>query len=146
MSHTSRNQGTRNQFAKLNDDVVRRIREARARNVPVRTLAAELGISISTISEIARGRTWKHVDAPPIEKYERQPTSNSPRARRWRERNGKNGSPKSCRTYAPRDTRLRTFEEIGQILGISHGQAWDSHQKAIEKLRTVLAEYDDCAA
>jgi hypothetical protein len=55
-------QGTHNNNAKLTDDDVRVIRRLRTDDgLPLKAVADRFGISISTVSAIALGITWKHV-------------------------------------------------------------------------------------
>jgi hypothetical protein len=47
--------------SKLDEACVLAIREARQRGVPVGALAYAYNVAASVISNIAHGRTWKHV-------------------------------------------------------------------------------------
>lgn len=53
-------QGVRQHLSKLTDD---QVREIRAANATQDELAKRYGVSQTTISNIRRGRTWRHVDA-----------------------------------------------------------------------------------
>jgi hypothetical protein len=53
--------GTINSQAKLTDEVVREIREKRARGVPQKRLAKEYGVHKKTIQDATKGRLWRHV-------------------------------------------------------------------------------------
>lgn len=48
--------------AKLTDDAVREIRRLRAQGVPLKAIAAQFGITMSNVSQIARRKTWTHVE------------------------------------------------------------------------------------
>ena len=45
--------------AKLFEGSIQAIKEARANGVPLKELAADYGVSMSTISAVATGRTWR---------------------------------------------------------------------------------------
>lgn len=53
--------GEKRTQAKLNDDAVRIIRDSLDRHVPKSRLAKQFGVSISAITQIQRGVTWRHV-------------------------------------------------------------------------------------
>lgn len=53
--------GTRVHLAKLNDDKVREIRERHKNGEATRKLAREYGVRQSTMIEVVRRVTWKHV-------------------------------------------------------------------------------------
>lgn len=53
--------GTRSGMAKLTDDLVREIRQRCAEGEVARTIALDLGVSRSLVSEVKRGNIWKHV-------------------------------------------------------------------------------------
>lgn len=59
--HGTRLCGTEVAGAKLTDDAVRAIRARLARGERYPSIAADFGVSISSISLINKGRTWKHV-------------------------------------------------------------------------------------
>jgi hypothetical protein len=45
----------------LNDDIVRQIRRMGERGLAVREIAKAVGRNAGTVSEVLRGRTWRHV-------------------------------------------------------------------------------------
>lgn len=53
--------GAENRSSKLTDAAVLAIRSARARGVPIKTLAAANDVSEATIKRAASGRSWAHV-------------------------------------------------------------------------------------
>jgi hypothetical protein len=53
--------GEQHRFAKLSEADVNRLRSLRAAKIPLRTVAAALGISEGHAYGVARGRTWSHV-------------------------------------------------------------------------------------
>lgn len=53
--------GDRHPYAKLNSETVREIRQRFADGTRVRDLAAEYGVSPTTLWYAAKGKTWKHV-------------------------------------------------------------------------------------
>jgi hypothetical protein len=59
--HGTSSIGSGNACAKLTEEDVRQIREARASGVPLALLAERYGVHRSRISEAARARTWRHV-------------------------------------------------------------------------------------
>lgn len=54
--------GSLNARAKLTESDVVRIRERRRNGALLRTLAADFGVSMAKISQIALGRCWRHVE------------------------------------------------------------------------------------
>lgn len=62
--HGTEMQGERHYLARLNEDAVRHIREAKASGVfDAKALAVRYGVSASAIYNVSLGRTWKHVAA-----------------------------------------------------------------------------------
>lgn len=57
--HGTMNQGTRHHKAKLNDDMVRKIRKD---NRPSRVIAREIGMDKSIILDVKNRKIWKHVE------------------------------------------------------------------------------------
>jgi hypothetical protein len=57
--------GERNPSSKLDEPAVRRIKEQIRDGVPQLAIADTFGIDHSTVSDISRGRSWKHVVIPP---------------------------------------------------------------------------------
>jgi hypothetical protein len=55
---STKNAGTANGSAKLNDEAVRRIRSDMR---PLRVLAAEYGVAVGVLSNVRTGKTWRHV-------------------------------------------------------------------------------------
>lgn len=53
--------GTESSQSKLTEADVRAIRKARSEGIPVTTLAAQYGVSTSSLSAAATRKTWKHV-------------------------------------------------------------------------------------
>lgn len=53
--------GERQWKSKLTDDTVLAIRKRRSEGVYLKHIAADFGISISEVSKICRGATWKHL-------------------------------------------------------------------------------------
>lgn len=60
--HGRGGEGAKSSQAKLTDDAVRDIRQARSRGVLLRELAAKHGVSVAKVSQVARGQNWSHVD------------------------------------------------------------------------------------
>lgn len=61
--HGTGNHGVRNHFAKLTPDAVRHIRSVKAnRRNPLRILAQHYGVSLGTIGDIRRRRSWAHIE------------------------------------------------------------------------------------
>lgn len=59
--------GEQNPKAKLDADGAREIRARRARGETVAAIASDLGVSASTVSSVALGKTWKHLLMAPAE-------------------------------------------------------------------------------
>ena len=57
----TRNRGSKNNFSKLDENLVLKIKAAINRNVAVKSIASKYGVTPSTIYEIKRGATWQHV-------------------------------------------------------------------------------------
>lgn len=55
-------EGVKSPQAKLTDDAVRGIREARASGVKLKDLARRYGVSMTKISHVATGKSWNHVN------------------------------------------------------------------------------------
>lgn len=53
--------GERHGNAKLTDARVRRIRQLRAAGKTCKVIAEKYGLAISTVSDVTRGRCWRHV-------------------------------------------------------------------------------------
>ena len=53
--------GIRHHRARLTDEQVQALRQRRAAGEPLAALAAAYGVSVPTVSDIARGRTWRHL-------------------------------------------------------------------------------------
>lgn len=47
--------------AKLNEEIVRLIRKQRAEGKSLKEIAAPLGLHITTVSQVANRKTWRHV-------------------------------------------------------------------------------------
>lgn len=60
-NRTKSPKGEKSGMSKLSQSQAMEIREARARGVRLIDLAPKFGVSLSTISCIARGRTWGHL-------------------------------------------------------------------------------------
>ena len=58
---TTRNSGSKNNFSKLDESLVLRIKLALNCGVAVKLLASQYGVASTTIYEIKRGATWQHV-------------------------------------------------------------------------------------
>ena len=58
---TTRNSGSKNNFSKLDESLVLRIKLALSYGVAVKLLASKYGVASTTIYEIKRGATWQHV-------------------------------------------------------------------------------------
>lgn len=58
---TTRNSGSKNNFSKLDESLVLRIKLALSCGVAVKLLASQYGVASTTIYEIKRGATWQHV-------------------------------------------------------------------------------------
>ena len=56
--------GERNKAAKLTETQVREIRRRYRFGGPVKALARQFGVCVTTIQKVARGRRWNHVGAP----------------------------------------------------------------------------------
>ena len=59
--HGTTARGSRNGYARLTEDAVVSIRVALSTGTPQRQIASRFGVTQSAISNINRGRTWKHV-------------------------------------------------------------------------------------
>ncbi len=57
------NKGVKNGNSKLNDTIVREIRQLRLEGRTIVEIARRYGVDHTLISMIARGKIWKHVDA-----------------------------------------------------------------------------------
>jgi DNA invertase Pin-like site-specific DNA recombinase len=53
--------GEKNPYAKLTDNLVRKIHSDFASGWSRKEIATQLQIPISTLKDILRGRTWKHI-------------------------------------------------------------------------------------
>ena len=60
-TRSGRPRGEHHGNSKLTDDAVRDIRRARESGEPLKVIAARFRIDLSTVSDIARRRTWRHV-------------------------------------------------------------------------------------
>ena len=58
---TTRNSGSKNNFSKLDESLVLRIKLALHCGVTIKLLASQYGVASTTIYEIKRGATWQHV-------------------------------------------------------------------------------------
>ena len=58
---TTKNSGSKNNFSKLDESLVLRIKLALNCGVAVKLLASQYGVASTTIYEIKRGATWQHV-------------------------------------------------------------------------------------
>ena len=56
--------GSTNPLAKLNDSIVAEARRRHRDGVPIKRMAAEYGVSSSTLGKAVRGRKWQHVTEP----------------------------------------------------------------------------------
>lgn len=56
--------GVKNPSARLTEEQVVAIREARGTGATLEALASEYGVSVSLIDLIARGKTWSHLSGP----------------------------------------------------------------------------------
>jgi hypothetical protein len=61
VAHGTMPRGERNPRAKLTADVVRSIRAQRSNGRTIRSLAAEYGVAVVTVSRIVRNVSWRHL-------------------------------------------------------------------------------------
>jgi hypothetical protein len=53
--------GSKNGRAKLTEEVVSQIREARSRRIKLTDIAAMFGATVDTVKDIVYRRTWRHI-------------------------------------------------------------------------------------
>jgi hypothetical protein len=70
--HPNMPKGEQMGLAKLTDELVRSFRRRARAGEPYRVMAREAGVDHAVISLAVRGKTWKHVDEPPVPTKERQ--------------------------------------------------------------------------
>ena len=62
IAHGTSNRGQRSHLSKLSHDQVRSVILKVAERVPYTVIADEFSISAQTVGDIAKGRSWKHID------------------------------------------------------------------------------------
>lgn len=61
IAHGTVQVGAKNAGSKLNDDLIRQIRERRTTGASLTAIGREFGVAFQTISKIANRKSWSHI-------------------------------------------------------------------------------------